>query len=138
MKKKYFDLKGFRKANGIRQQELADYLGVGQSFISQIERGERTCPVEWIGRFAANAKWTMLEEEPVEETPIADTYNNIAEESEVLSLRREVQLLREQIEELRSTNEKCWEMIRNLSKCHSEGHSVTPPSLSQSVENINN
>lgn len=51
------DLKRFRGENNIAQSELAKYLGVGQSFISQIEKGDRPLPVEYIGKILANKKW---------------------------------------------------------------------------------
>ncbi len=51
------DLKRFRSANNITQSELAKYLGVGQSFISQIEKGDRPLPVEYIGKILANKGW---------------------------------------------------------------------------------
>ena len=44
------DLKLFRKANKITQSELADYLGIGQPFISQIEKGGRPIPSEYISK----------------------------------------------------------------------------------------
>lgn len=34
-------LRGLREASGLTQVELADELGVTQSFVSKIERGER-------------------------------------------------------------------------------------------------
>ena len=37
---KIFDLKRFRKDKKISQTKLAEMLGVGQSFISQIESGK--------------------------------------------------------------------------------------------------
>jgi transcriptional regulator with XRE-family HTH domain len=51
------DLKAFRKANKISQNELAVCLGVGQSFISQIEKGARPMPKEYISKLLANKKW---------------------------------------------------------------------------------
>ena len=48
------DLKTFRKANHLTQIDLADYLGVGQGFISQIEKGDRPLPRESISRILAN------------------------------------------------------------------------------------
>ena len=51
---KTIDLKAFRKANKILQIELAEYLGVGQSFISQIEQGTRPLPEEYISAILAN------------------------------------------------------------------------------------
>lgn len=54
---KSVDLKAFRKANNISQVELAEYLGVGQPFISQIEKGIRPIPQEYISRLLANQEW---------------------------------------------------------------------------------
>lgn len=48
------DLKAFRKANHLTQIDLAEYLGVGQGFISQIEKGDRPLPKEYISRLSAN------------------------------------------------------------------------------------
>ena len=51
---KAIDLKGFRKANRITQVELADYLGVSNSFISQIENGERDLPENQLSKILLN------------------------------------------------------------------------------------
>lgn len=65
------DLKAFRKANHLTQIDLAEYLGVGQGFISQIEKGDRPLPKEYISRLSANPhNWDtsmLIEVEP--ETP---------------------------------------------------------------------
>ena len=39
-----FDLKKFRKEKGLSQKELANILGIGQSFVSQIENGKDPMP----------------------------------------------------------------------------------------------
>jgi len=54
-----FDLKAFRKANGINQQELAKYLGVGQGFVSQMERGGRPVPIGVLEKIKSNPDWTI-------------------------------------------------------------------------------
>ena len=61
---KTIDLKAFRKANKISQIELAEFLEVGQSFISQIEKGTRPLPSEYISKLTANSNWdtSMLTE----------------------------------------------------------------------------
>lgn len=51
------DLKQFRKANKITQSELAAYLKIGQSFVSQIEKGVRSLPAEYISKLSANKQW---------------------------------------------------------------------------------
>lgn len=47
-----FDLKYFRKGKKISQKKLADLLGVGQSFISQIETGKDPMPDSLINKLA--------------------------------------------------------------------------------------
>lgn len=71
------DLKAFRKANHLTQIELADFFGVGQGFISQIEKGDRPIPSEYISKLFANPhNWdtSMLKgadqpENPMKEEP---------------------------------------------------------------------
>lgn len=73
---KMIDLKAFRKANKISQVELAEYLSVGQSFISQVEKGTRPLPKEYISKLSANPNWnvSMLTqpENPMTNEPKAD------------------------------------------------------------------
>ena len=62
------DLKAFRKVNSLTQIELAEFFGVGQGFISQIEKGDRPIPREYISKLLANHRnWdtTMLDEAQV-------------------------------------------------------------------------
>lgn len=54
------DLKQIRKMNGISQQDLAAYLGVGQSFISQIERGASPIPEAIANKILANPNWEIV------------------------------------------------------------------------------
>ena len=54
---KTIDIKAFRKANDLSQVELANFLGVGQSFISQIEKGDRPLPSDSLDKILANAEW---------------------------------------------------------------------------------
>lgn len=50
-------LKAFRKRNRLSQKELAMYLGIGQSFLSQIEGGSRALPAEQLDKILANPEW---------------------------------------------------------------------------------
>ena len=43
-----FDLKGFRRAHGIRQAEIMEMLDCVQSYVSQIENGQRPIPDELV------------------------------------------------------------------------------------------
>lgn len=99
------DLKAFRKANHLTQIELADFFGVGQGFISQIEKGDRPIPSEYISKLFANPyNWdtSMLKgsdqpEDSMAEQPEPDT-------SLVEYLKRKVAELEGKVEKL--TDEK--------------------------------
>lgn len=56
-----FDLKLFRKINKITQAQLSEYLGVTQAFISQIEKGARPLPDEYISKIKAEHIYTIPE-----------------------------------------------------------------------------
>lgn len=55
-----FDLKAFRKANKISQQELAEYLNIGQGFVSQMERGDRPIPKPILEKIMDNPEWSVV------------------------------------------------------------------------------
>ena len=42
------DIKEFRRANNLTQKALADYLGITQTFISNMEAGRDTVPEQYI------------------------------------------------------------------------------------------
>ena len=54
-----FNLKAFRKANGLSQRELANFLGVTQGFISRIEQGLCPMPDDKAEMIMANKDWTL-------------------------------------------------------------------------------
>lgn len=103
------DLKAFRKANHLTQIDLAEYLGVGQGFISQIEKGDRPLPKEYISRLSANPhNWDtsmLIEVEP--ETPAPSQGGQDSAVVELLKeqnaeLQAKIDLLNQQIGELRA------------------------------------
>lgn len=49
-----FDLKQFRRVNGITQAELAKYLEVSEPFISQVESGKNKLPKDKLDRLLNN------------------------------------------------------------------------------------
>lgn len=153
-----FDLKGFRKANRISQVELADYLGVGQGFVSQMENGARPVPDQIVEKLMSNKKWTVdgtiasslggnnvpkeedlaiecealrnkvamletiivtLQQQQILGKDGKSREKNIRKITEdlsgdLLALRKENEMLRQQLEEVRAQNEKYWTMIEKL------------------------
>lgn len=155
-----FDLKGFRKANKISQVELADYLGVGQGFISQMENGDRPIPDQIANKIMSNPAWLVegmvasslngqkiSEEEDLknecealrnkvaqlEQTIVTmaqqvtgqdfieqnggnNNIGKIACVNENVALKKEIEVMSRQIEDLMRTNKEYWEMIKELMK----------------------
>lgn len=59
-------LKTFRAVNGLTQKKLAEYLGIGDSFVSRIESGEVGLPKEHFIKILQNEQgWdvSMLQED---------------------------------------------------------------------------
>jgi len=119
---KTLNLRLFRKANGITQDAVAEYLGVTKGFISQVENGKSTLPEEKIVKLLQNDRgWSfedyrkmavalMTVEVPAQKTETRDVvlklpdtppvqhYHITAEELE--SLKEQIRKKDEQIDRL--------------------------------------
>lgn len=118
------DLKAFRKVNSLTQIELAEYFGVGQGFISQMEKGDRPIPREYISKILANQNnWDTTMLAPRDEMPrlVAE---NIPQLSNVELLLRDllaeerarVDVLQERINELIEENARLKTLIEGERK----------------------
>ena len=69
---KRIDLKAFRKANNLTQEQLGDYLGIKKSFISTIESGKDPMQKAKLSKLLSNPyNWdTSMLTQP--ENPMAD------------------------------------------------------------------
>lgn len=120
------DLKAFRKANHLTQIDLADYLGVGQGFISQIEKGDRPLPRESISRILANPySWdvSMLTDQARDSKPeLVAEYRPHLSDVEILlremlaEERARVDALQERINELIEENARLKTLIEGERK----------------------
>jgi transcriptional regulator with XRE-family HTH domain len=80
-----FDFKIFREKNDFTQKEIADYFGVSQAFISQIEKKIRPVPDHFISKIKAD---NMLISEPMdlgENIDYREKYYAVLEENRVLN-----------------------------------------------------
>ena len=118
------DLKSFRKANNLTQSDIADFLGggVGKAFISQIEHGNRKLPSAQLAKLLNNPYgWdtSMLTSDP---SVVANAVNNskasvnISGSGECDALRRENDLLRQQLAEEKARSAQYWDMICKLTQ----------------------
>ena len=93
------DLKSFRKENNLSQVELAEYLGVQQGFISQIEKGDRNLPADLLDKILQNVDWDTSLLTPEQKQKDAEL---IAALRETISAQREtIEYQKEIIETLR-------------------------------------
>ncbi len=123
------DLRRFRKTNELTQDQLGDYLGVKKSFISMMESGKANIPKEKLTKLLNNPNgWdtSMLKEsnapiingDHIEQNGGRGNIGKIAGESsaELATLRKELEILRQQLKETKEQNEKYWTMIVKLTE----------------------
>ncbi len=121
------DLKAFRKGNGLSQKEVAEYLGVTRSFIGQVEAGFSKLPIDKVSKLLNNThNWVttslvspeQTSGDRIEQNGGKGNIGKIAGDSsaELLALRKENELLRQQLEEVKSQNEKYWVALMELMK----------------------
>lgn len=116
------DLKAFRKANNLTQTELGNYLGVKKSFISSIETGKAGLPEDKFTKLMDNTQgWDtsmLIAESTINGDVIQANGQNcvgkMVADAEMSSLKKENEMLRAQVDELKEEKEKYWEMIQRL------------------------
>lgn len=80
------DIKEFRKANNLTQKALADYLGITQAFISNMEAGRDTVPDKYIRKIlddpnmdSSMVKGTAVEEKASEVAMPREVFDKISQ-----------------------------------------------------------
>lgn len=98
------DLKAFRKANNLRQSDLAAFLETSREFISMVESGKSKLPEEQLSKLLHNSEgWDtsiLLEEVATapEEKSIDSVYRELLDEKDA-----RITELKERILELKDT-----------------------------------
>jgi len=113
------DLKGFRIANKLTQDELGAFLGIKKSFISKIEHGGARLPDDKFAKLLDNKKgWdvSMLSADDTDKERCRPRKEEGGPGGELLALMKENEMLRAQVEELKAQNEKYWNMIEKLTE----------------------
>ena len=107
------DLKEFRKANKISQTALADYLGIGQGFVSQMENGERPMPISIEEKIRNNDRGWVISDFADIDTPLDSLPDDVD------YLKREVIYLQKRIAELTEEKAAYWRLIERVTgpKC---------------------
>jgi len=119
------DLKAFRKANGLTQADVAQYLSVSAPFITRVETGSNKLPEDKLQKLINNDRgWdtTMLisvehSGDNIHQNGGSHNIGKVTcEVSEIAALKRENIMLRQQVEDLKEQNEKYWNMIEKLTE----------------------
>ena len=129
-------LKSFLIFNDLSQLEVAQFLGISKGQMSKLVSGVARLQPEqlekilnnvrgWNTEFLTNPMWADLEAgKLVSDGGVAiqqnGKRNNIGQVNgagdEMAALRRENEMLRAQVEELKAQNEKYWKMIERLTE----------------------
>lgn len=72
-----FNLRLFRKANKLTQDDVADYLSVSKAFISQVETGKVSLPDAQYLRIIKNEDWSLDEYRK-----FIDTYESVKKQAQ--------------------------------------------------------
>ena len=87
------DFKDFRKANHLTQEQASTYFKCTQGFISQIEKGIRPIPAEFISKAVANKKWDtsmlMNSENPEKVEPVIPSNSESIDLFDMLAIIRQ-------------------------------------------------
>lgn len=131
------DLKAFRKANKLTQQDIAEYLGVGKTFICQIETGKNQLPKKQLERLLSNTRgWdvTLLSEPTAglfSELDLETTTPDTAEDVVVIS----TQVLEEMTAQ-RQLAEQALALVQEQLEAKQETIRITQEQLSTSQEQL--
>lgn len=110
---KRIDLKAFRKANNLTQEQLGDYLGIKKSFISTIESGKDPMPKAKLSKLLSNPyNWDTSMLTSQEALPdVSPTENAGAYEMLINHLKQEIKDKDALITELRK---EIWSLQQEL------------------------
>lgn len=115
---KTIDFKEFRKQNNLQQKDLADYLGISVTFLSQIETRKRKLPKEKLSKLLSNDKgWNVADfiVEIEEDDGFSLLPKNLCGPSnDIEKLLQENAMLKERCAQLEDQNGKFWALIEKL------------------------
>lgn len=112
------DFKAFRKRNNLTQEDAANYFGCTQGFISQIEKGVRPIPVDFISRAIGNNSWDASDlagEGEMLKKPEPPTVAPAMSDTDFITMPRSVwKVIEDQAASLRTKDEQVGEVIAML------------------------
>lgn len=120
------DLKSFREANKLTQEDLAKVLGVSRGFIGQVECGASKFPKQHLEELLANESFDssmlVIDASTNIHAKASGDHSKLKIDSQSNSgykielLKAEVESLKKQLEEEKQRSAQYWEMIQKLMK----------------------
>lgn len=115
------DIKKFLHDNGLKQIDLVNYLKISKPFASQLVHGKANLSVPNLNKLISNPYgWDTSALAAPTITARASGNSNasvhIGSGEDVSALRKEIEMLREQLAEEKARSAQYWEMIQKLMK----------------------
>lgn len=125
------DFKEFRKVNGLKQEEIADFLGVSKAFLSQVENSKRALPPAQLSKLLDNpynwdTRMLLIDDQTnnanrgaiqIQQNGLQNKIGKVLSQQDSekeIALRKENEILRQRIDDLKAENDKLWKMIEKL------------------------
>lgn len=125
------DFKNFRKVNGLKQEEIADFLGVSKAFLSQVENSKRALPPAQLSKLLDNpynwdTRMLLIDDQTnnanrgaiqIQQNGLQNKIGKVLSQQDSekeIALRKENEILRQRIDDLKAENDKLWKMIEKL------------------------
>ena len=121
------ELRNFRKANNLTQEQLGEYLGIKKSFISRVENGQVALPADKFTKLLENdrgwdtsawrAKVESVDPSVSPKIHMMDLFSgpvrNISAKNKNWDAKH-IEMLERRVEELTRQNAEYWELIKKL------------------------
>lgn len=96
----------FLEVNGLKQKDLAQYLGISEPSVSSYVSGKSTPSAANLKKILDNPAWDT--------SSLAEELELKEGQAELIRLRNLVKTLQDQVKRLEEQNEKYWELIKKL------------------------
>lgn len=114
------DIKKFLSDNNLKQKDLVEYLGISKPFASQVANGTSKLGTENLTKLLTNPYGWDTAALVGASISASATHNSTANVNigghDIAALKKEIEMLRAQLEEEKQRSAQYWEMIQKLMK----------------------
>ena len=113
-----FDLKEFRKHNGLTQAVVAEYLGVSEPFVSRVESGKDPMPEDKLDKLIKNDRGWFVKIDTENHPGVIIDFGGRKRQNDSKQNKsweqKKIEMLEQRIEQLERQNAEYWELIKKL------------------------